>query len=70
MTEETFTRALRDALEFAFEEETFPVDCARTFEESGVLTGNRGLVVRLEDGSEFQLTVVQSAWGDDGEEED
>jgi CobQ-like glutamine amidotransferase family enzyme len=32
-----------------------------TFEDAGVLTRNRGLVVRLADGSEFQITIVQSA---------
>ena len=32
----------------------------RTFEEAGVMTYNRGLVISLPDGSEFQLTIVQS----------
>jgi hypothetical protein len=31
-----------------------------TFEEHGVLTGNRGLVVELPGGQEFQLTIVES----------
>ena len=31
-----------------------------TFEEAGVMTYNKGLVVRLPDGSEFQVTIVQS----------
>lgn len=31
-----------------------------TFSEEGVLTGNKGLVVRLGDGTEFQITVVKS----------
>lgn len=31
-----------------------------TFEEAGVLTMNAGLVVRMDDGSEFQLTIVRS----------
>lgn len=31
-----------------------------TFEGDGVLTTDRGLVVRLADGSEFQITIVQS----------
>lgn len=31
----------------------------RTFETAGVLTSNRGLVVRIGD-SEFQITIVQS----------
>jgi len=32
----------------------------QTNEEAGVLTDNRGLVVRMTDGSEFQVTIVQS----------
>jgi hypothetical protein len=32
----------------------------RTFEEEGVLTRNRGVVVRTADGSEFQICIVQS----------
>jgi len=31
-----------------------------TFEEHGVLTMNRGLVVELPNGQEFQLTIVES----------
>ena len=36
----------------------------RTFEEAGVLTGNRGVVVRTDDGSEFQINIVQSRCGE------
>jgi hypothetical protein len=32
----------------------------RSFEDSGLLTRNEGLVVRMEDGSEFQVTIVKS----------
>jgi hypothetical protein len=32
----------------------------RTFSSLGILTKNKGLVVRMSDGSEFQLTIVQS----------
>jgi hypothetical protein len=35
-----------------------------TYEQQGVLTRNAGLVLRLRDGSEFQLTVVQSRRAD------
>lgn len=31
-----------------------------TFRTAGVMTNNRGLVLRMEDGTEFQVTVVQS----------
>lgn len=37
----------------------------RTFEEAGILTMNAGVVVRMEDDSEFQLTIVQSQHADD-----
>jgi len=43
------------------DEEIVPeVASVRTFEEAGVLTCNRGVVVRCKDGSSFQVTVVQS----------
>jgi hypothetical protein len=36
------------------------IDSAATFADDGVLTLNKGLVVRLSDGSEFQLSIVRS----------
>ncbi len=41
-------------------EELKGVDSIRTFEEAGVLTMNKGLVIRLKDRREFQITIVQS----------
>lgn len=42
-----------------------------TFNEAGLLTHNKGLVVRFENGDEFQLTIVQSEYGkDDSEDND
>ena len=35
----------------------------RSFDDVGVMTMNDGLVIRFKDGSEFQLTVVQSKRG-------
>jgi hypothetical protein len=32
-----------------------------SFKEAGILTYNRGVVLRMNDGSEFQITIVQSA---------
>ena len=32
-----------------------------TFQDHGVLTENRGLVIELPNGQEFQLTIVDSA---------
>lgn len=31
-----------------------------TFEEEGILNKNTGLILKTEDGSEFQITVVKS----------
>jgi len=31
-----------------------------TFEDAGVMTRNKGVVLRMEDGSEFQVTIVRS----------
>ena len=42
------------------QEQACEVDRAVTFEEAGVLTGNRGLVIRTQDGSTFEITIVQS----------
>lgn len=41
------------------DEDTFPDVSCSTFEEVGLMTSNRGLVVRVGD-SEFQITVVRS----------
>ncbi len=38
-----------------------PIHRIETFEEAGMLTRDRGLVVHFEDGSEIQLTLVQSS---------
>ena len=31
-----------------------------TYEEAGLLTGNDGLVIKTEDGDEYQVTIVKS----------
>ena len=36
------------------------IDSIRTFEDAGVMTSNRGLVISMCDGSTFQVTIVQS----------
>lgn len=64
MTETGFTNCLKAVLDGELEvNESFDPDgVARveTFEEVGVLTRNQGLVVRMDDRSEFQVTVVRS----------
>ena len=34
------------------------------YEEAGLLTDNEGLVLQAEDGNEFQITIIQSRWGE------
>lgn len=36
------------------------IDEIKTFEEAGVMTLDKGLVVRLRNGQEFQLTITES----------
>lgn len=45
-----------DDSEFDFSED-FEI---HTFEQEGVMTYNKGLVITCPDGSEFQVTIVQS----------
>jgi hypothetical protein len=46
------------------DEEAVPeVKQVQTFEEAGVLTRNRGVVVQVKDGAEWQITIVQSRHG-------
>ncbi len=61
-TEETLQDALRELI-------TDGCDCSEicwenlrvsTFREAELMTYNKGLVISLPDGSEFQLTIVQS----------
>ena len=62
-TEETLQNGLRNLIEGTASDdgpvcwENFRV---QTFEEAGVMTRDAGLVITLPDGTEFQLTIVQS----------
>lgn len=67
MNEERFC----EELEFALEGQHMGaerVECIRTYDGVGMLTMNKGLVIGLSDGSEFQVTVVKSKGGE-GEQE-
>ncbi|OQA03180.1 MAG: hypothetical protein BWY69_00613 [Planctomycetes bacterium ADurb.Bin401] len=55
MNEITMEQIIADALI-----EQDEIISTQTFEAAGVLTTNNGLVVRTEDGSEFQITIIQS----------
>jgi len=43
---------------------------AASFEDHGIMTRNRGVVFRMKDGSEFQITIVQSAQANPALEDD
>ena len=60
-------QVIREALELVLNGEFSPEDTvleetrgARSFREAGVLSGDEGLVLRMQDGSEFQITIRQS----------
>ena len=44
----------------AFDDAGDGFDSVSTFNDAGVMTYNKGLVVRLRDGSEYQITIVRS----------
>ena len=41
-------------------DELSEVEMVQTYDEAGILTNNKGLVLRMKDGAEFQLTLVKS----------
>ena len=57
-----FERRLQHVLEHVDEDEESVIGGCRvtTFSDAGLLTRDRGLVVTLADGSEFQVTIVRS----------
>lgn len=58
MDEDGMVDLLRTVLEGS-EVDDFGVNRTRTFADAGLLTMDKGLVVRMQDGSEFEVTVVQ-----------
>lgn len=56
--------ALQQLIEMAAQEPTefdfVGVTDVRSYEEAMVMTRDEGLVVKLDDGSEFQITITQS----------
>ncbi len=55
--QELLQAILRDDLEV---EPRYYITSVRTFEEAGVPTEDRGLVVTMSDGSEYRVTIVKS----------
>jgi hypothetical protein len=69
MTEQGFANCLQAILDGAIDgaasavNEAFDPDGIQgvaTYRDAGVMTMNNGLVVTMDDGTEFQLTVVRS----------
>jgi len=58
-TEQEFETFLAEAVEAYAESSDMPRPDVSTFAEAGLLTMNRGVVVRI-GGAEFQVTVVRS----------
>ena len=56
--EAMFEQSLAEAIE---EYDGWNVRRVQTFRDSGMLSNNNGLVIDLQDGSQFQITIVQSA---------
>jgi hypothetical protein len=59
MTESEFVEYIDEALMWSSEEDGMIIGSG-SFESVGMLTRNEGLVVRMRDGSEFQVTVVKN----------
>lgn len=61
-TDETMQNGLRALIEGEYDPEEICWENmrVRTFEEAGVLTYDKGLVISLPDGSEYQITIIQS----------
>ncbi len=58
-TEQQMQDYLKETLDWASNEDGM-INTIDTFEEIGVMTNNKGLVVRMKDGSRFQLVIVKS----------
>ena len=61
-TEETLQNALMELITEGYDSYEMCWENLRvqTYEQAGVMTYNKGLVIPLPDGSEYQLTIVQS----------
>ena len=64
MTEKGFEACLKAVLEGELHvDESFDSDGVSgvaTFEDAGILTRNAGLVISMDNGDEYQLTIVRS----------
>jgi hypothetical protein len=71
MTAAEFVALLQEAIDVHGDPGEYfeDIDSARDYDENGILTYNKGLVVRMASGDEFQVTVVQSAFGDNDDDD-
>jgi hypothetical protein len=63
MTEQQFQDSLQEVLERVcpdLTEEDWAVDHVATYQQAAVMTENKGLVVQLNNGQRFQLTIVEA----------
>ena len=60
MTEQHFQEWLESLVSSDTLEPDSELDMVRSFEESGIMTLNKGLVIRMKDGSEFHVSIVKS----------
>lgn len=60
LLEEVSNMDIDDLDHFDMPEDLAQIERVSTFDEAGVLTDSAGLVITTDDGSEFQLTIVQS----------
>ena len=59
LTEQKIQDYLVEVLDWASNEDGM-VKIIDTFEELGVMTNNKGLVITMQDGSRFQLVIAKS----------
>jgi hypothetical protein len=60
MNEQQMQEYLMEALDWASNEDGM-VKTIDTFENLGVMTNNKGLVIRMQDGSRFQIIINKSS---------
>lgn len=62
ITDEIVEEALNGILSGDWDTENSALEGSqiRTFQQAGVMTYNKGLVITLPDGTEYQLTIVRS----------
>jgi len=60
MNEQQMQDYLTEVLEWSSQEDGM-VKSIDTFEEIGAMTNNKGLVIKMQDGSRFQLIIVKSS---------